>query len=114
MANKFVHKEVEHLSTDTFITKLTIDVIPGVKTKEARQALSKAERRTAARERQEKTSHAPQAGLTRSQKTARRKCERDLRYQTVQATLARGAISAEQAKKLLPRRQKSVKNATTD
>jgi integrase len=50
-------------------------------------------------------------GLSRTQKTARRKRKRDMHYKAGQADLTHGVISVEEPKKRLPTRQRSTKSA---
>jgi hypothetical protein len=84
-------------------------VTPEPKTKAQRQANAKAQRLVAATKRQEENAHAS-VKLSKWQKKARRKRIRDIHYKAVQADLKSGAISFEQAKKLLPKRQNSSKD----
>jgi hypothetical protein len=60
--------------------------------------------------REDENAHAPPRKLSKGQKKARRKRIRDIYYKAVQSDLQSGAISAERAKELLPKRQKSAKN----
>jgi hypothetical protein len=75
-----------------------------------RRANAKAKRLSAAYERQQENAYAPANKLSKGQKKARRKRIRDVHYKAVQSALESGTISAERAKELLPKRQKSAKN----
>jgi hypothetical protein len=79
-------------------------VTPNPKTKAQRQGNTNAQGLKAAAGQQEQNAYAP-SKLTRTQKTARRKQKRDHKYKAVQADLAAGRITPEEAKKHLPRRQ---------
>jgi hypothetical protein len=83
-------------------------VTPNPKTKTHRQGNTKAERIAAAAKRQEANAHAP-AKLSKWQKKARRKREREVRYTAVKIDLAAGKITPEEAKNRLPRRQEQRK-----
>jgi hypothetical protein len=86
-------------------------VTPNPRTRTQRQGNTKAERAAAGVRRQEENAHRP-AKLSKGQKKARRKRERDRRYKTVQADLTAGRITSEEAKNRLPRRQQSCKTAS--
>jgi hypothetical protein len=91
-------------------SKVEVTVTPAPKTRKQSRANKKAARLTKASQRQDQTAHgAPESSKT--QKRRQRKRERELRYQTIQADLARGVISEEQAKNRLPRRQGAGKHA---
>jgi hypothetical protein len=83
-------------------------VTPNPKTKAQRQANTKAQRLIAATKRQEENAYVP-AKLSKWQKKARRKRERELRYKVMQADLASGKITPEEAKARLPKRQEGHK-----
>jgi hypothetical protein len=58
-----------------------------------------------AAQRQEENARLASPKLSKGQEKARRKRTRDVHYKAVQADLASGVISEEEAKKRLPRRQ---------
>ena len=82
---------------------------PNPKTKAQREGNTKAQRSAAAVMRQEQNAHAP-AKLSKWQKKARRKRKRERRYAVVQADLAAGRITEDEAKKRLPKRQEKRKS----
>ena len=86
------------------VERKEIVVTPNPKTKAQRQANHQAQGLEAAARRQEQNAHAP-AKVSKWQKKARRKRERDLRYAVVQGDLAAGRITEDEAKKRLPKRQ---------
>jgi hypothetical protein len=79
-------------------------VTPNPKTKAQREANAKAQGLKAAAGQQEQNAYAP-SKLTPTQKTARRKGKRDHKYKAIQADLAAGRITLEDAKNHLPARQ---------
>jgi hypothetical protein len=89
--------------------KVEIVITPEPKTTAQRRANAKAKRLGAAYERQEQNTFASRK-LSKWQKKARRKGIRDAYYKAVQSDLQRGAISAERAKELLPKRQNRATN----
>jgi hypothetical protein len=91
------------------VTKLEVVVTPEPKTKDQRLADAQAQSTAAAAMRQEQNAHAP-SKLSRTQETARRKRKRDNYYKAVQAALAAGRITLDDAKKMLPTRQPRVKS----
>jgi hypothetical protein len=86
-----------------------VTITPNPKTKAQRQANTQAQRNAAAAVRQEQNAHAP-GKPTPTQTTRRRKRKRDLYYKAVEADLAAGRITPEEAKKRLPTRQPRVKS----
>jgi hypothetical protein len=76
-------------------------VTPNPKTKAQREGNTKAQRLADAARLQEQNAHAP-SKLTPTQKTRRRKRKRDEYYKAVEAALAAGRITPEEAKKRLP------------
>jgi hypothetical protein len=91
--------------------KVEIVITPEPKTTAQRRANAKAKRLGTAYERQEQNTYAPRK-LSKWQKKAQRKGIRDAHYRAVQSDLQRGAISAEHAKELLPKRQSRATNDT--
>ena len=85
-----------------------VSVTPNPKTKAQRQANEQAAGLTAAQTQQQQNAY-QRPKLSKSQKKAQRKREREIHYKAIQADLASGAISEEQAKNMFPKRQQSTK-----
>jgi hypothetical protein len=86
---------------------IEVTVTPDPKTKAQRQANDKASGLTAAQAQQQQNAY-QRPKLSKWQKKAQRKREREAHYKAIQADLASGAITEEQAKKMLPQRQQSA------
>jgi hypothetical protein len=82
-----------------------ITVTPEPKTGNKERDNWKARRLAQAAQRQQENAYAPRRKLSKGQKKARRRRIRECHYKAVQADLASGVISEEEAKKRLPRRQ---------
>ena len=86
-----------------------VTITSNPKTKAQRQANHQAQGLEAAVRRQKQNAHAP-SKLTPTQRTRRRKAKRDAYYKAVEADLAAGRVTPQEAKKRLPTRQLRVKN----
>jgi hypothetical protein len=84
--------------------KVEVVVTPNPKTRKQMQANAKAERLSRAQARQEQNVCAPRK-QNESQRTARRKRDRDMYHAAAQSDLAAGRITAEQAKEHLTKRR---------